>query len=187
MDRYTIQERFVRDYQYNKTIRMEHSALDETTYYGDSVPLEDMALLAKLQAADIDVNSQSKVFLMKNNQILWGSDAPDRGVDCRNLLKTAKIEEIYDDAVELTVEVFKEPGEISKPAENILTVYCYYDEESCTKPKVGFITQNGKKGIPFMKCEVDAIQEILDRTEFKQYQFGCNIVEPEENEEMARE
>ena len=37
MDRYTIQERFVGDYQYNKTIRIEHSAFDETTYYGDSV------------------------------------------------------------------------------------------------------------------------------------------------------
>ena len=187
MDRYTIQEKSVENYRYSETFRMEESMLHETTYCGDSIPSEDMVLLAKLQAANINVYSQSKVLLMKNNQILWGSDIPDRGADCSNLLKTAKIKEIYDDAVDLSIKVFNNPEPLSDPEEEILTVYCYYDEESCTKPKAGFITQNGEKGIPFMKCEVGTIQEVLDRTEFKQYQFGRDIVEPEENEEMARE
>ena len=145
----------------------------------------DLIFIAKIEAAR---DPDSTVFLKESGQIHWGSDQPDRGSDCSRLLKEARIGEVYDNAVEFDIAVFK--GNIYSGLHYTLTAYCYYDNEECLKPVIGgtyidVINDNivEEVSLPLTDKEKQVLQEVLDRTEFRQYQFGNEVVTIEEEEE----
>ncbi len=169
-------------------ITTSKSVISKQIYEGTERYVPDVVFLAKLQAA---WNSDKKITCMqeqcedKHIKILWRYGLPESQckADCSDLLKRAEVSEIYDDCVDMTITVFADdmhPGKKEK-----ITVYCFYDNEECLKPKAGHIVMEHEKkefAIPLAACETAALQEVLDRTEFKQYQFGKDVVEPEEGD-----
>ena len=152
-----------------------------------NISASDMAFIAKVEASR---NTGATVYLKRQNQILWGSDAPDRGSDCIPTLKSARIGEVYDNAVELDVCVFKGQRAENTGIHYTVTAYCFYDKEECIKPVIGMIAidaaEDGhavEKTLMLTDKEREALQQVLDKVEFRQYQFGNEVVTIEEEEE----
>ncbi len=169
------------------------SVILKQIYDGTERYVPDVVFLAKLQAA---WNFDKKTTCMQEHcedrhiKILWRSGLPENQckADCSDLLKRAEVSEVYDNCVDMTITVFADdthPGRKEK-----ITVYCFYDNKECLKPKAGYVVmehENKEFAIPLAACETAALQEVLDRTEFKQYQFGKDVAELEEEEEMVKE
>ena len=113
----------------------------------------------------------------EHNKLLWRSeDAKDYPFGCEETLKKAKIIETYDNAVDL--EVYTAGGRY------IIGVFCYYDQEECKRPIAGEIDydyDDGNVTLSFTDSEKAVIQSILDKQEFKQFQFGMDFIPPMEN------
>lgn len=177
----------------NTGVGMTNAVITQNTFNTDTVmpdgPISasDMAFIAKVEASR---DTGATVYLKRQNQILWGSDAPDRGSDCIPTLKSARIGEVYDNAVELDVCVFKGQRAENTGIHYTVTAYCFYDKEECIKPVIGMIAidaaEDGhvvEKTFMLTDKEREALQQVLDKVEFRQYQFGNEVATIEEEEE----
>lgn len=106
-----------------------------------------------------------------NSKLLWRSEnAKDYPFGCEEVLKNAKIIETYDNAVDLEIA-----------GRYIIGVYCYYDNPDCIHPIAGEVDYDYGDGnviLSFTDSEKKVIQSLLDKREFKQFQFGKEFISP---------
>lgn len=156
----------------------------DTVMYDGPISASDMAFIAKVEASR---NTEATVYLKRQNQIMWRSDAPDRGSDCIPTLKSARIGEVYDNAVELDVCVFKGQRAENTGIHYPVTAFCFYDKEECIKPVIGMIAirafRSSFQTLMLTDKEREALQSVIDKVEFRQYQFGNEVATIEEEEE----
>ena len=157
----------------------------DTVMYDGPISASDMAFIAKVEASR---NTGATVYLKRQNQILWGSDAPDRGSDCIPTLKSARIGEVYDNAVELDICVFKGQRAENTGIHYTVTAFCFYDKDECIKPVIGMIAirafRSSFQTLMLTDKEREALQQVLDKVKFRQYQFGKDYVTEEEEKDL---
>ncbi len=160
----------------------------EKTYLPGVFSLEEAVFIAKVEASLCKDPSEDVVYLkeedMTSKIIRWDSQMPDRGLTagCASLLASAETTTIYDNAVDLDLRLG------SCDFHYKLTAYCFYDNEECKKPVIGLVVVTEKNGeehtLMLSEEERESLQQVLDRQEFPQYQFGREYQTEEEEKDL---